>query len=135
MNMPNLEIDGRISQKFNVISGQSARGPWKKQDFLVEYPDGNFTSKTLFTAFGDNLVAELDKFAVGDQVRVSFNVRAREYNGRWYNDIRAWRISPDQGASAQAPHQQAAPAQPQAPAPSIEDMPEPSSSESEDLPF
>jgi hypothetical protein len=133
MNMPNLEIDGRISQKFNVISGQSARGPWKKQDFLVEYPDGNFTSKTLFTAFGDNLVTELDKFAVGDQVRVSFNVRAREYNGRWYNDIRAWRISPDQGA--QAPHQQAAPAQPQAPAPSIEDMPEPGSGESEDLPF
>lgn len=129
MSMPNLEIEGRISQKFNVISGHSARGPWKKQDFLVEYPDGNYTSKTLFTAFGDNLVAELDKFAVGDQVRVSFNVRAREYNGRWYNDIRAWRISSDQGASAQTPHQQAAPS------PSIDDMPETSSSESEDLPF
>jgi hypothetical protein len=133
--MPNLEIEGKISQKFDVVSGQSARGPWKKQDFLVEYPDGNFTSKTLFTAFGDNQVAELDKFSVGDQVRVSFNVRAREYKGRWYNDIRSWRISPAQGAGAQAPRQQAAPFQPQAPAPSIEDMPEPSSSESEDLPF
>lgn len=132
--MPNLEIAGRISQKFNVIKGQSARGPWEKQDFLVEYADGSFTSKTLFTAFGDNLIAELDKFTVGDQVKVSFNVRAREYNGRWYNDIRAWRITSNQGASApQAPHQ---PFQTQAPAPTIEDMPEPNSSdESEDLPF
>ena len=133
--MPNLEIEGKLSQKFDVVSGQSARGPWKKQDFLVEYPDGNFTSRTLFTAFGDNMVAELDKFSAGDQVRVSFNVRAREYKGRWYNDIRAWRISPAQGAGAQASRPQSAPSQQQAPAPSIEDMPEPSSSESEDLPF
>lgn len=139
--MANLEIEGRISRKLAAQSGQSARGPWKKQDFIVEYQDGNYPSQTLFTAFGDNLVADLDRYAVGDMVRVSFNVRAREYNGRWYNDVRAWRISPaGQQAPAQPRQASTAPAsyaEPQqgftAPAPSVADMP--ADMESDDLPF
>ena len=51
--MANLEIEGKISQKLQVVSGQSARGGWRKQDFVVEYPDGNFTAQACLTAFGD----------------------------------------------------------------------------------
>lgn len=123
--MAALEIEGRIAQKFAKQSGQSARGPWMKQDFILEFQDGSFTSEVCFTSFGNDKVAELDKYGVGDEVKVSFNIRAREFNGRWYNDVRVWRISPA-GQAAQA-SQQAQPAQapqaPQAPAPSIEDMP------------
>jgi len=77
----------------------------------------------------------LDRFQVGDEVKVSFNLRAREYNGRWYNDVRVWRISPA-GQSAQAPVAAASPAPmpEQAPAPTIMDMPV-QDDESNDLPF
>lgn len=132
--MANLEIEGKIYRKLAPQSGTSARGTWSKQDFVLEYPDGNFTAQACFTAFGDDKVAELGKFAEGDTVRVSFNLRAREYNGRWYNDLRVWRLAP---AGQAVPAPAAAPAAPAAmppaaPAPTLDDMP---ASADDDLPF
>lgn len=103
-----LELEGRIVRKLNVQSGTSARGAWSKQEFIFEYQEGNFPSQVCFNVWGDDKVRELDKYQVGDKVKVSFNLSAREYNGRWYNDIRAWRIEP-------------AVAAPVAPAPVMED--------------
>lgn len=139
--MPALELEGKITRKEAKQSGQSARGTWVKQDFILEYQDGNFPADVCFTAFGNEKVAELDRFQVGDEVKVSFNLRAREYNGRWYNDVRVWRITPKNQAPVASP---AAP-QPapqanygaipeQAPAPSIEDMPA-EEDDTNDLPF
>ena len=132
--MAALEIEGRISQKFPKQNGQSARGAWIRQDFILEYQDGSFPAQVCFTSFGNDKVTELDRFQVGDDVRVSFNLRAREYNGRWYNDVRVWRISPA-GQAAQQPRQYQAPQDlpPQAPAPSIDDLP--AEDGSNDLPF
>ena len=136
-----LEIEGTLSQKLSVQSGNSARGPWAKQEFILEYPDGNFTAKACFTAWGQDKVQDLDKYQVGDKVKVSFNLKSREYNGRWYNDLQVWKIAPAgaQPAAPAQPAQQArpvpqAPAYPVAPAPTIEDMPA-DSAEGEDLPF
>ena len=136
-----LEIEGTLSQKLPVQSGSSARGPWAKQEFILEYPDGNFTAKACFTAWGQEKVQDLDKYQVGDKVKVSFNLKSREYNGRWYNDLQIWKIAPA-GAQPAAPAQPApqarpaaqAPAYPQAPAPTLEDMPADSDG-AEDLPF
>ena len=55
-----LELEGTLRQKLGVQSGTSARGPWAKQEFIVEFPDGNFTSQACFTAWGQDKVAELD---------------------------------------------------------------------------
>ena len=137
-----LEIEGTLAQKLPVQSGSSARGPWAKQEFILEYPDGNFTAKACFTAWGQEKVQDLDKYQVGDKVKVSFNLKSREYNGRWYNDLQIWKIAPA-GAQPAAPVQQPAPqAKPapqaaawqQAPAPTLEDMPADSEG-AEDLPF
>ena len=137
-----LEIEGTLAQKLPVQSGNSARGPWAKQEFILEYPDGNFTAKACFTAWGQDKVQDLDKYQVGDKVKVSFNLKSREYNGRWYNDLQIWKIAPA-GAQPAAPAQQPAPqAKPapqaaawqQAPAPTLEDMPADSEG-AEDLPF
>ena len=91
--MANLEIEGRISQKLPVQSGQSARGLWERQDFVLDYQDGNFPTSVCFTAWGSDKVKDLGQFQVGDTVKVAFNIRGREYNGKWYNDLRVWRIS------------------------------------------
>ena len=136
-----LEIEGTLAQKLPVQSGSSARGPWAKQEFILEYPDGNFTAKACFTAWGQDKVQDLGKYQVGDKVKVSFNLKSREYNGRWYNDLQIWKIAPA-GAQPAAPAQPApqarpfaqAPAYQQAPAPTLEDMPADSEG-AEDLPF
>ena len=136
-----LEIEGTLSQKLPVQSGNSARGPWSKQEFILEFPDGNFTAKACFLAWGQEKVQDLGKYQVGDKVKVSFNLKSREYNGRWYNDLQIWKIAPA-GAQPAAPAQPApqarsfaqAPAYQQAPAPTLEDMPADSEG-AEDLPF
>jgi hypothetical protein len=136
-----LELEGTLAQKLPVQSGNSARGPWAKQEFILEYPDGNFTAKACFTAWGQDKVQDLGKYQVGDKVKVSFNLKSREYNGRWYNDLQIWKIAPA-GAQPAAPAQPAPQAKPapqaaawqQAPAPTLEDMPADSEG-AEDLPF
>ena len=158
--MAALELEGKIALKQPVQSGNSARGGWSKQEFVVEYMDGNFPSSAAFTAWGDDKVKELSRFQVGDAVKVSFAIKGREYNGRWYNDLRIWRIAPADGARAAAPASAqggargAAPAAfgpaasgsafspaggygaqpPQAPAPTFDDLPAADGTE-EDLPF
>lgn len=137
-----LELEGRIARKFNVQTGTSARGAWSKQEFILEYQEGNFPTQVCLNVWGDEKVRELDKYQVGDKVKVALNLSSREYNGRWYTDVRAWRIEP---ASAPAP----APAPSQgynyvqsagshsaptgAPMPSADDMSAPLSDD--DLPF
>ena len=135
--MAALEIEGRITRKEARQSGQSARGAWVKQDFILEYQDGNYPAEVCFTSFGNDKVAELDRYQVGDQVRVSFNLRAREFNGRWYNDVRVWRISPAGQPQVQpvAPQEYSSPMPAPAPAPSLEDMLPAEDDGSEDLPF
>lgn len=136
-----LELEGTLRQKLGVQQGTSARGQWAKQEFVLEYPDGNYTSQACFTAFGQDKVAELDKYQAGDRIKVSFNIKSREYNGRWYTDLQIWRVAPA-GANAAPAGATAAPAAaPVAPAPmndipapTLDDMPA-DSSESEDLPF
>ena len=126
-----LELEGRIAQKMNVQSGTSARGAWSKQEFIFEYQEGNYPTKVLMHVWGDDKVRELDKYQVNDKVKVSFNLGSREYNGRWYTDVRVWRIEPAQvGVPAQP--QYAAPMPPAVPMPSADDMSEPAD---DDLPF
>ncbi len=131
-----LELEGRIARKLNVQSGTSARGAWSKQEFIFEYQEGNFPTQVCMNVWGEEKVRDLDKYQVGDKVKVSFNLSSREYNGRWYTDVRAWRIEPA-GAAAPAqapyaPHMPAGAPVQNAPMPSADDM---SSPVDDDLPF
>lgn len=139
-----LELEGRIKTKLQAQSGSGARGTWVRQDFVLEYQDGNYPAEACFSAWGQDRVDELARFQQGDQVKVSFNVKAREYSGRWYNDLRVWRITPAGAQQAQAPVRQAvsqAYQAPQpapsysAPAPTIDDMPADLGINEDDLPF
>ncbi len=126
-----LELEGRIARKLNVQTGTSARGGWSKQEFIFEYQEGNFPTQVCMNVWGEEKVRDLEKYQVGAKVKVSFNLSSREYNGRWYTDIRAWRIEP---VGAAAPSYDApAPAPFQSvPLPSADDM---SSPVEDDLPF
>lgn len=129
-----LEIEGKIIRKLNVQTGVSQRGNWSKQEFIIEYQEGSYPSQACFSVWGEDKVKDLERFQIGDSVKVSFNISSREYNGRWYTDLRAWRIDTN-GSQASAPAPQAAaPVQEtgntQAPAPAAAD-----DSQDDDLPF
>ncbi len=141
-----MELEGKIARKLTVQTGTSARGAWSKQEFVLEYQEGNFPTQVCMNVWGDDKVRELDKYQVGDKVKISFNLSSREYNGRWYTDVRAWRIEPA-GAQQSAPAggyaapassysapagTQAAP-MPSAPLPTVDDMSSPL--DDSDLPF
>ncbi len=87
-----LELTGKIISKLPVQNGTSARGAWSKQEFVIEYQEGNYPTQVCMNVWGPDKVKELEGFQAGETVKVSFNLSSREWNGRWYSDIRAWRI-------------------------------------------
>ncbi|MDR2585591.1 MAG: DUF3127 domain-containing protein [Prevotellaceae bacterium] len=86
-----LELTGKILQKLSVQSGQSAKGAWSKQEFILETLE-NYPRKVCMSVWGADKVSELATFAEGQTVKVSFNLESRPYNERWFTDARAWRF-------------------------------------------
>lgn len=92
-----MDLQGKIIVALEPRSGVSARGEWKSQDFVLETMD-SFPRKMVFSVFG---AERLQRFAiqVGQMVNVSFDIDAHEYNGRWFNNIRAFDVRPVQPAA------------------------------------
>lgn len=131
-----MEITGKITYVLPERSGTSARGEWKAQSFVVETED-NYPRKMVFDVFGAERLQTFN-IKVGDKVKVSFDIDAHEYQGRWFNNIRAYDVSHLNAAAAQAAGQAAA-ADPQttqaAPAPFPPAQPDAAGESTDDLPF
>lgn len=86
-----LQIKGKIQQILQQETGVSRAGnEWKKQEFVIE-TDEQFPRKVCFTLFNDKS-SLLEDFKEGDEVDVAFNLESREFNGKWYHNINAWKI-------------------------------------------
>lgn len=131
-----MELSGRIIAVLPERSGMSARGEWKVQSFVVETHE-QYPHKMVFSVFG---AERLQRFNIksGDEVTVFFDIDAHEYQGRWFNDIRAFDVRQLDAAAAQAAGQAAA-AAPQttqaAPAPFPPAQPDAAGESTDDLPF
>lgn len=88
-----MEITGKLIQLLPDVQGESARGPWIKGGFVIETGD-DYPRKVAFTAFGEERVAMAKNIPMGTLVQVTFNPESREFNERWYTDLRASRIQP-----------------------------------------
>ena len=77
-----LELKCKLLDKLAVQSGTSARGPWSKQDFIVETVE-QYPRKICMNVWGQDKVNELQAFNPGDMLQISINIESREYNGRW----------------------------------------------------
>lgn len=86
-----MELTGTITQVLPEKSGTSARGAWRKQEYVIEIP-GDYPKQVCFMVWGDRI----DQFAIreGQQLTVAIDLESREYNGRWYTDVKAWRVTP-----------------------------------------
>ena len=121
-----MEIKGVVVVVQPVQTGEGKNGTWKKQDYVIEYDQNSqYPRKMMFNLWGD----KIDQFNIqeGQTIRVSFDIDCREYNGRWFNDVRAWKVEPDDG-SGMIPGQQPADQPPIAPEISPSD-------DTSDLPF
>jgi hypothetical protein len=97
----NMELSGRIIAVLPLQSGQGKNGVWKKQDYVLEYnTNSQYPKRICFNLWGD----KIDQFNIKEsqELTVSFDVDCREYQGRWYNDIRAWRVVETAGAAGQS---------------------------------
>ena len=90
-----MEISGKIIEFLEPQSGEGKNGTWKKQDFILETQE-QYPKKVCITVWGDKL--NLNDYKENDTVTVSINIESREYNSRWYTDVKAWRISSSQQA-------------------------------------
>ena len=96
-----MEFEGVVYKIMPATKGTSARGDWQRQEVIFELPQ-EFSRKICVTFF--NKPADVERLKEGAAYTVSVNVESREYNGRWYTDVRAWRIQPKQEqAPAAAP--------------------------------
>ncbi|MVM30608.1 DUF3127 domain-containing protein [Spirosoma sp. HMF4905] len=134
-----LELVGKLIKVLPEVSGQSQKGPWSKQEFVIETLDASYPKKVCLTAWGDK-VADLKQYAMGDTLKATFSAESREYNERWYTELRAFRIELAEGDSGSAPARPATTQQPQS-RPAPQNQPAAMSfnaafdEESNDLPF
>lgn len=102
------EISGQIIAVLPTRSGTSARGTeWSSQTAVIETKE-QYPKKVAFDVMGADRIAQFN-LQVGEYVTVSYDVEAREYNGKWWNSVRAWnvvRVSQQQQAYQQPPQQQ-----------------------------
>lgn len=87
-----LEIEGKVYKVLPEQSGEGRNGTWVKQDFVIETM-GEFPKKICFSTWGERTQA-VKTLQINQLVRVSFRPESREYNEKWYTDLRAWRVEP-----------------------------------------
>jgi hypothetical protein len=84
-----MQLIAKLVQLLPLQTGTGKNGAWKKQDIIVE-TEGQYPKKVCVSIWGDKINESL--LQVGSQLNISFDVESREYNGRWYTDVKAWKI-------------------------------------------
>lgn len=100
-----MEVKGNVIAILPIATGQGKNGEWKSQDFVIE-TSGTYPKKVCINLYGDkiSLIPNIDEI-----VTVSVELESREYNGRWFTSVRAWKIDKEQSQPQvqQAPTPQA----------------------------
>jgi hypothetical protein len=100
----NLEIQGKIIKVMEKQTGEGRNGAWQKQEFVIETVGEQYPKKVCCNVWGDK-VDTLSRFNINDEVKLGINIESREYNERWYTDVKVWKIDlvVASTAGAQAP--------------------------------
>ncbi len=93
-----MDITGRLIQVLQEQGGEGKNGKWAKCDFVIETQE-KYPKKVCLTAWND-LIGTVRGLPLESEVRVSFDISSREYNGRWYTDVKAWKVEPGNGGSS-----------------------------------
>lgn len=91
-----MEIRGKIIQTLPLQTGEGKNGTWKKQEYILETLE-SYPKKICFNVWGD----KVDQFSIKDDetITLHFDLESREFNGRWYTDVKAWRVDRNIGGA------------------------------------
>ncbi len=90
--MSSLKVNGTIKSMLEIEKGISKAGKeWQKRSFIIDTQD-LYNPDLCISVFGDDKVADLNRFQVGQHVEVSINLYSREFSGKWYHNVDAFRI-------------------------------------------
>jgi hypothetical protein len=84
-----MQLTAKLTQLLPLQTGTGKNGQWKKQDIILE-TDGQYPKKICVSIWGDKINESVLK--IGNSLKIDFDVESREYNGRWYTDVKAWKI-------------------------------------------
>jgi len=118
-----MQFSAKLIQLLPLQSGTGKNGQWKKQDIIVETEGSSYPKKICVSIWGDKIDA--GQLQPGNQLKIDFDIESREYNGRWYTDVKAWKIEVAGGA----------PAVPNVPAAAGSGVLETDAKDEDDLPF
>ncbi len=132
-----MEISGKIIAVLPLQQGTSKAGnPWQLQSYVLETQE-QYPKKVCFEIFGEDRIKN-NACQIDELVTVSYDLESREFNGRWYTSVRAWKVVKGDAASAQ-PAPAAANTPSPAPAPNTNiqsfDAADNSMDDGSDLPF
>ena len=84
-----MQLTAKLIQLLPLQTGTSKNGQWKKQDIVVE-TEGQYPKKVCISIWGDKI--DVSALQIGNTLQIDFDVESREYNGRWYTDLKAWKV-------------------------------------------
>ena len=98
-----MELTGKVIAVMEARSGKSARtgNDWMTQEYVIEVP-GQFPKRCIFSVFGEDRIKQFN-IQNGEDITIQFDIDAREYNGRWFNDVRAYAVTRPQNQQPAIP--------------------------------
>ena len=86
-----MELTGKVIAVLEPRSGTSKTGnAWMVQEYVLETQE-QYPRKMCFDVFGEDKIKQFN-IQAGEDITVSFDIDAREWQGRWFNSIRAWKV-------------------------------------------
>lgn len=124
--MPSFEITGKLLRKYDT---ENKTASFQAREFVIEIQDGNYPQYIKFQLTQDRC-ALLDSHDEGNEIKVHFDLRGREWQGKYFTNLNAWRL--EAGTAAEPASAPAADA-------GVADFPaasdEPPAADNDDLPF
>lgn len=85
-------FSGKVIALGSSFNGQKKDGtPFRKQEYIIEKVDGKYVKKLAFSVINDKI--DEFKIQVGQHVEIEANIESREYNGKWYTEVTAWKVA------------------------------------------
>ncbi len=84
-----MKITAKLTQILPLQTGFGKNGQWRKQDVIIE-TDGQYPKNICISIWGDNI--NENQLIIGNQLNIDFEIESREFNGKWYTDVKAWKI-------------------------------------------
>ena len=95
-----MEIKGRLVKKLPAQTGQGRNGEWKKQEFVIEL-ESTYPRSVCISVWNDKV--NLDPLVEGTMLNVYFDVESREYQGKWFTNLTAWKVETNEDSLQNAP--------------------------------